>query len=244
MTKVPLLVSNFALNVPGALSVNVEGFLSFALDTLRLLPCANMAIGTAVITMAAIAHFISFSVGVSPTLLALDLDRHRDRLDRLVARLGSLGVADLLDDIHPFGDFTEDRVLARQVVLRRERDEELAAVGVGAAVRHRQDAGFVDLLAGSEFVGKAITRPAGSVAQWIAALNHEAGDHAMERQTVVVRLLHLLVGFRIGPFLGALGEGDEVRDRLRRVLLEEADREVAFTGREVGVRRFLRRVLA
>src|SRR5947207_1167314 len=86
-------------------------------------------------------------------LLPLDLDRHRDRLDGLVPRFGGLGGADFLDDIHALRHFAEDRVMVVEVRRRPERDEELAAVGVGTGVRHREDAGLCVAQARIELVG-------------------------------------------------------------------------------------------
>ena len=49
--------------------------------------------------------------------------------------------------------------------------------------------------------------------------------------------MHLLVGARVGPLLRALGQPDEVLDRLRRFLVEQTDREVSFGGDELRVDR-------
>ncbi len=82
---------------------------------------------------------------------------------------------------------------------------------------------------------KRVARAAGALAERVAALDHEAVDHAVEDEAVVVRLLHLLARLRVGPLLRALGEADEVGDGLRRVLVEELDGELALRGGEVGV---------
>ena len=60
-----------------------------------------------------------------------------------------------------------------------------------------------------------VAGPADALAERIAALNHEAVDHAVEDDAVVVRLRDLLVGARVGPLLGAFGQADEVVDRVR-----------------------------
>src|SRR5204863_2857617 len=54
------------------------------------------------------------------------------------------------------------------------------------------------------------------------------------------------IGLRVGPLLRALSQPDEVGHGLRRVLLEQLDREVAFARHEVGERlaRRLLRVLS
>ena len=55
-----------------------------------------------------------------------------------LARLGAEAL-DLLDDVHPLDDLTEDDVLAVQPLGLGGAQEELGAVGVGAGVGHRQD---------------------------------------------------------------------------------------------------------
>ena len=75
-----------------------------------------------------------------------------------------------------------------------------------------------------ELVGEFVARPADALAERIAALDHEAVDDAVEDDAVVVGLRDLLVRARVGPLLGALGESDEIRDRVRRLLIEEANR--------------------
>jgi hypothetical protein len=65
----------------------------------------------------------------------------------------------------------------------------------------------------------------------IAALNHELGNHAMKRGVVVVALVvHDLFRGGIGPIPGALGEGDEVGDRVRRLLFVELAGDAAHRG--------------
>ena len=65
-----------------------------------------------------------------------------DDLDVLEWLIGSVGanVLDLVHDIHALGDTTKDRVLVVQAIDRHGSDEELATIGVGACVGHRQRA--------------------------------------------------------------------------------------------------------
>src|SRR5687767_32042 len=56
--------------------------------------------------------------------------RDANRLDLVVA-------SDGVDDVHPLGDLTEDRVDAVEMSLRRMADEELTPARVFAGVRHR-----------------------------------------------------------------------------------------------------------
>ena len=55
-----------------------------------------------------------------------------------------------------------------------ERNEELPAVGVGAAIGHRHDAGLVVAQLRVKLVGEVISGSADSLAERIAALDHEA----------------------------------------------------------------------
>src|SRR5215831_2060689 len=86
-----------------------------------------------------------------------------------------------------------------------------------------------------KFVGELVTGSTGALSERIAALDHEAVDHAMEDRAVVVRRGALLSGARIGPFLRAVGETGEIRDGLRGEILEQLDAEVAFARREMRV---------
>ena len=56
---------------------------------------------------------------------------------------------------------------------------------------------------------------------------------------VVERRLLALAGRRVAPFLGALGQADEIGDRVGRLLVEQPDREVAFRGIELRVSSWL-----
>src|SRR5262245_25301451 len=118
---------------------------------------------------------------------------------------------------------------------RSQRDEELPTVGVGSGVRHRQDALLAVAQAGMELVGELVARSADPLTERVAALDHESVNHAMKNDAVVVRLRDLLVRAGIGPLLCALGQTDEVGDRVRRLLVEEANREVPFTRDELSV---------
>src|SRR6266496_1933109 len=109
---------------------------------------------------------------------------HSNRFDFVVLR-------NLVHDVLPLGDLSENGVDSVKVGLRRVADEELAAAGVLPGVRHRERAGdvLVDVL-----VGLALDRVAGAAGAdaslpglrvGIAALDHEVGDHPVERRPVV-----------------------------------------------------------
>src|SRR3954471_20154611 len=142
--------------------------------------------------------------------------------DRTILRTGPRA-ADLADDVHAFDDFAEHAMTIVEVRGGTERNEELAAVGVGAAVSHRQDAGLAVALRRMKFVLEGEARAAGALAQRIASLDHEAVDHPVEDGAVVVRLADALAGPRVRPFLRAFGEPDKILDRLRRFLVTEAN---------------------
>jgi hypothetical protein len=106
----------------------------------------------------------------------------------VAGRTVAVGVAraDAVDDIHPAGHPAEDAVLAVEMRCRAEGDEELRAVGVGAGVRHAQDARTV-VLEGQRatLVGEFVAWAAGAGAGRVAALRHEALDDAVEGGAVV-----------------------------------------------------------
>ncbi len=91
---------------------------------------------------------------------------------------------DLLDNIHALDNLSEDDVLAVQPGGLGSADEELAAVGVGAGVGHRQDAGS-GVLQGEVLVLELVAVDAlasGSVVVGeVTALAHEVGDHPVKR---------------------------------------------------------------
>src|SRR5262245_41727367 len=118
---------------------------------------------------------------------------------------------------------------------RSQRDEELTAVGIGSPVRHREDALFAVFQVRMEFVGELIAGSADALAQRIATLNHEAANHAVEDDAVVIRLLHLPAIARIGPFLRALRQTDEVGYGVRRFRVEQPNPETSFARDEISV---------
>ncbi len=64
-------------------------------------------------------------------------------------------------DIQTLDDLTEDAVFAIQPGSRHVGDEELAAVGAGSGIRHRQNTRLVMLEAGIELILEAVARSAG-----------------------------------------------------------------------------------
>src|SRR5215208_3963752 len=105
-------------------------------------------------------------------------------LDRAVARAG-LEPLDRVHRVHAGGHLAEDGVLAVEPRggLGGD-DEELAAVRVRAAVRHRERAALDLVLV--DLVLELVAGAAGARALRAAALDHEVRDHAVEDEAVVV----------------------------------------------------------
>src|ERR687896_657824 len=132
-------------------------------------------------------------------LQALDLGV----LDGPVAR-PRLEPLDRVHRVHAGGDSPEYGVLAVEPRSGSGRDdEELAAVRVRAAVRHRERTAL-DLVV-VDLVLELVSRAARAGAVRAAALDHEVGDHPVEDEAVVVAVAAQL---------------REVLDGLRRVALE------------------------
>ena len=121
---------------------------------------------------------------------ALDDNGFEDNgLNGLVLR-AARDAGDLLGDILAFDDFAEDGVLAGEPIGGDCGDEELAAVGAGAGVGHRQFAGLVELMARAlGLILETITGATHAGAGRIATLNHEVGNDAMEDGAVVELVL-------------------------------------------------------
>ena len=167
-------------------------------------------------------------------------DVHRgdnDVLHRTVTRIGLNG-GDRVDNGTGglVGDGTEDRVLALKPLCGGGGDEELRAVGsltqAATGVGHGQDVGSGEGQRGIDLIVEDITRATGAGAQWVTALNHEAGDDTMEDDIVVQGCMGLLAGARVSPCLLAGGQPREVGDGLRRLLGVELQADIA----EVGVK--------
>jgi len=107
----------------------------------------------------------------------------------------------------------EERVVLVERVVGGLSDEELAAIGVGAAVGHGEAAGAVKVEGWIDLIVEGVARVAGTGAGGVATLDHEVGDDAMEDGAIEVALVvHELLGFRVGPVAGSFSELDEVVD--------------------------------
>ena len=72
-------------------------------------------------------------------------------------------------------------------------------------------------------------------AKGFASLDHEPVDDAMKNGAVVVRAGAFPHGPGVGPLFGARRQPDEVLDRLRRVLVEQLNRELALARRKMRI---------
>ena len=90
-------------------------------------------------------------------------------------------------------------------------DEKLAAVGVGPSVGHRQGARLV-MDGWRNFLHEAKAWTASAMALRVAALNHEARNHAVKREAVVERFVFDDVAAGVEPRKLATRETDKVRN--------------------------------
>ena len=110
----------------------------------------------------------------------------------------------------------------------------MPGVGHGEHVRLGEVELAVDL------VVELVARSADALAERVAALDHEAGDDAVEDDAVVQRVARLLAGGGVRPLDLAGREADEVLDGLRGVVAVEVDLDgavVGVEGRDCGVNR-------
>ena len=93
-----------------------------------------------------------------------DPDLVRNGADFWVNKTAKGSRLDKFDTVPIFDDLAEDRVLAVEPGCRGERDEELAAVGAGACIRHRERAHLMAVRVALEFIFKTIARAAAASA--------------------------------------------------------------------------------
>lgn len=139
----------------------------------------------------------------------------------------SWSVHDFVDHSHSLGHFPEDRMFAVQPGRWFEGDEELGTIGAGTCVGHREDSGTVKAVARGSLVPELITRAPHAGSRGVAALDHEVRNHAVKNGPVIKWApFDFLAGLRVGPFLLAGGEPDEVLDGFGGFVREELDGDV------------------
>ncbi len=119
-----------------------------------------------------------------------------DPVEFAAAFAGVVFTGDFFDDIQTVGDLTEHRVAVVEERGRGCGDEKLGAVGSRAGVGHGEDAWRAVTEIGVEFISELVTRAAAAAFGWIATLQHETFDHAVEGNAIVI---------------AALGEIEEIR---------------------------------
>ena len=100
-------------------------------------------------------------------------------------------------------------------------DEELAAIGVGSSIRHRQQTRLVEPQSTVGLVFESVAGPTATRTQPVATLDHELGDDAVKDRAIVERCAGLGVGAGVGPGLGAFSQLHEVGHRNRGLFWKE-----------------------
>src|SRR5438552_3861575 len=103
-----------------------------------------------------------------------------DIIDRAILRT-RWDRGDPLDDVVTLDNLTEDGVATVQPRRLRDRDEELATVGVRPGIGHGQTTGSVERgSAWRTLIFESVARASRSGSRRVASLDHEVLDHAME----------------------------------------------------------------
>lgn len=93
---------------------------------------------------------------------------------------------DLFDHVQAIRDLTEDGVAVVEERRGGGGDKELGSVRPGACICHGKNAGGAMAEFWMKFIRKLVTRAAAAGFGRIATLEHEAFDHAMESDVIVV----------------------------------------------------------
>jgi len=162
------------------------------------------------------------------------IDRHRlddHRIHRTITSPSSY-LGDVVDDI-PTGlvsHLAEDRVLAVEVRLRADGDEELRAVSARPRVGHGKQIRLVEGKIRMDFVSELVTRTAGASPEWATSLNHETVDHSMKGEPVIEVAGCRCPGAGIGVLPAAGREAYEVVHCLGSLITEEQQSDITVIG--------------
>lgn len=157
-----------------------------------------------------------------------------DGFDGFIA-IVAFNASNLFDDVEPFDDFAEDGMAIVEVGRWDFGDEELRTIGVGACICHRKDTRRIVTEFRREFIAELIPWAACSRSAWATALNHEIGNDAMERQSIVERTRIRFAEFFIHEFDLARSKSDEIFDSIGDDIL------IKF-GCHIAKRRFKTRI--
>jgi len=123
-----------------------------------------------------------------------------------LSRLGSIGF-NLLDNVHSFGNLSEDNVLSIEPSSLDSSQEELGPISVGSSISHGQDS-WSSMLEGEVLISKLLTIDGLSTSSIVfgevSSLNHEVGNDPMESGSLESE--SLLAGTESSEVLSRLGD--------------------------------------
>src|SRR5271157_6409643 len=135
-------------------------------------------------------------------------------------------IGNLVGDVLALDHLTENRVAIIQVRCGSDGDEELAAIGAGAGIGHREFARLGMAQRWMELVREVVAGPPAPVSLRASALNHELRNHAVEDQAVIVIAFFFFPGSGIDKFFRALGQPDEILHRLGSFLFKQPANDI------------------
>src|SRR5579883_1728027 len=127
------------------------------------------------------AHACSAKRERSHSIIAWERSCRYGLFDR--DRLHDIAGTDAAHDIHAGDGVSKNGVFGRQVGLVLQADEELAAVGVGTRVGHRDGAGSIG--PPNRLVVKSVAGTTATGAGGVAALNHKTWLDAVKDNSII-----------------------------------------------------------
>ena len=178
---------------------------------------------------------------------------NRDALDDDVVERTVTGVAgylgELVDNLAAclVLDRTEDGVLTLEPIGCSDGDEELRTVGSlstnRSGVCHSEHVRLVEVQVRVDLIIELVAGATRSIAERVAALDHKAGDDAVEDNAVVEgRSLLRLTGLFVCPVNVTRREADEVLHRLGCMVTEQVDLDFSVVGVKGGDSGVLRHI--